>query len=249
MPLPIEVSNGGTGATTLASNNLLLGNSTSPLAGAGSATDGQIPIGSTGNTPSLATLSAGAGISITNGAGSITLANTNVNNMVLIQTQTASNSATIDFTTGITSTYLNYVFVLNNILPVSGTNAGLALRVSTNAGASWLADLNYFSNARSLAYDGTTINNNTVTSGNQWVLTSAMSNTEPAGLVVWIYNATSGGWPQCRANASYYRSGLSLYYGFTIGHRRINTLINAFRFYFQSDNISTGTFSLYGLLQ
>ena len=39
----------------------------------GPLTNGQIPIGSTGNNPTLATLSAGAGVSITNAAGSITI--------------------------------------------------------------------------------------------------------------------------------------------------------------------------------
>lgn len=37
-------------------------------------TNGQIPIGNTGNLPTAATITAGAGISVTNGAGSITLA-------------------------------------------------------------------------------------------------------------------------------------------------------------------------------
>lgn len=70
----LPVSKGGTGATTLTSNGLLLGNGTSAMTALGAATNGQIPIGSTGNAPTLATLTAGSGITITNGAGAITIA-------------------------------------------------------------------------------------------------------------------------------------------------------------------------------
>lgn len=43
------------------------------LASLAAATNGQLPIGNTGNPPTLATLTAGAGIAIANGAGTITI--------------------------------------------------------------------------------------------------------------------------------------------------------------------------------
>src|SRR4029077_15504162 len=55
----LAVKNGGTGATTLTSNSLLLGNGTSAISALGAATNGQIPIGSTGATPVLSTITAG----------------------------------------------------------------------------------------------------------------------------------------------------------------------------------------------
>lgn len=67
----LNVSKGGTGATTLTSNSLILGHGTSAVTGLGAATNGQLPIGSTGNSPVLATITAGTGITVTNGAGSI----------------------------------------------------------------------------------------------------------------------------------------------------------------------------------
>ncbi len=55
-------------------HSLLLGGSNShTINNLGVATNGQLPIGSTGADPVLATLSAGTGISISNGAGSITI--------------------------------------------------------------------------------------------------------------------------------------------------------------------------------
>lgn len=62
--------------TTLTSHGLLYGNGTSAIQALAEASNGQLPIGSTGAAPVLATLTAGSGISVTNGAGSITIAAT-----------------------------------------------------------------------------------------------------------------------------------------------------------------------------
>jgi hypothetical protein len=60
--------------TGLTNHSLLVGAGTATITNLGVATNGQLPIGSTGADPVLATLTAGGGISITNGAGSITIA-------------------------------------------------------------------------------------------------------------------------------------------------------------------------------
>ena len=70
----LPVANGGTGATTLTANSILLGAGTSAFTALGAATNGQIPIGRTGLGPLLATLTAGTNVTITNGSGSITIA-------------------------------------------------------------------------------------------------------------------------------------------------------------------------------
>lgn len=71
---PLIVSKGGTGAATLTNHGILLGSGTDAITPLGEATNGQLPIGSTGNDPVLAALSEGEGIDITNAAGSITIA-------------------------------------------------------------------------------------------------------------------------------------------------------------------------------
>jgi len=72
----LGVSSGGTGTTTLADGGILLGSGAGAITATAQPTDGQLLIGSTGTDPVLATLSAGSGISITEGAGSITIAAT-----------------------------------------------------------------------------------------------------------------------------------------------------------------------------
>jgi hypothetical protein len=59
--LPVAVSAGGTGQTTYTNGQLLIGNTT-------------------GNTLTKATLTAGSGVAITNGTGSITVAASNIAN-------------------------------------------------------------------------------------------------------------------------------------------------------------------------
>jgi hypothetical protein len=72
--IPLPVAKGGTGAATLTDHGILLGSGTSAVTPLGVATNGQIPIGSTGADPTLATITGTANqITVTNGAGSITL--------------------------------------------------------------------------------------------------------------------------------------------------------------------------------
>jgi len=71
---PVSVANGGTGATTLTDHGILLGSGTGAVTALAEATNGQIPIGATGADPTLATITAGSNITVTNGSGSITIA-------------------------------------------------------------------------------------------------------------------------------------------------------------------------------
>lgn len=71
---PVLVTNGGTGATSLTDGGILLGSGTTALTATAQPTNGQLLIGSTGVDPALATITAGANITVTNAAGSITIA-------------------------------------------------------------------------------------------------------------------------------------------------------------------------------
>jgi len=55
--------------------------------------------------------------------------------MVLLSTQTASSSASISFTTGIDSTYKEYMFIFNNIHP--SAQSSFSFQTSTNGGSSY----------------------------------------------------------------------------------------------------------------
>ena len=71
---PLIVSKGGSGAATFTDHSLLVGSGTAAFTAIGAATNGQLPIGSTGNDPVLAALTGTENqVTVTNGAGSITL--------------------------------------------------------------------------------------------------------------------------------------------------------------------------------
>ena len=74
LAIPLIVANGGTGLATITDGGLLLGSGTGAITPLAQATNGQLPIGSTGVDCVLATLTGTANqIIVTNGAGSITL--------------------------------------------------------------------------------------------------------------------------------------------------------------------------------
>lgn len=73
VPSPITVPDGGTGVVSITDHALIVGSGTSPITVLAAATDGQIAIGSTGADPVIATITAGTGITVTNGAGTITI--------------------------------------------------------------------------------------------------------------------------------------------------------------------------------
>ena len=128
---PVATTLGGTGLTSFTSGGAVYATSTSALTtgtlpvtaggtGQTSYTDGELLIGnSTGNTLAKATLTAGAGISVTNGAGSITVTNTAPDQTVVL---TAGSNMTI------TGTYPNFTLsssdqFVGTVTSVSGTGS------------------------------------------------------------------------------------------------------------------------------
>lgn len=128
---PVATTLGGTGLTSYTSGGAVYATSTSALTtgtlpvtaggtGQTSFTNGQLLIGNTtGNTLTKATLTAGAGISVTNGAGSITVTNTAPDQTV---TLTAGSNMTI------TGTYPNFTLssadqFVGTVTSVSGTGS------------------------------------------------------------------------------------------------------------------------------
>ena len=107
----LVVANGGTGAITLADGGILLGSGTGAITATAQPTNGQLVIGSTGVDPVLATLTDGTGITITEGAGTITIAADNNGTMssfilsdgLAIQTIVDGDTLTVSGSGGLTT--------------------------------------------------------------------------------------------------------------------------------------------------
>lgn len=89
-------------------------------------TDGQVLVGSTGNPPVLATITAGAGIAVTNGAGSISIASTAPFDWVQVNADGALvvNQGTIDTKAGLLTMSLPAASAVGDTMILQGYGAG-----------------------------------------------------------------------------------------------------------------------------
>jgi hypothetical protein len=110
-------------------HSLLLGGAnTHTINNLGVATNGQLPIGSTGADPVLATLTAGTGVTITNGAGSITL---NANGAGLTWTDVTGTTQAMAVNNGYTA---NNAGVVTLTLPATAAYGTVMAVVGKGAG-------------------------------------------------------------------------------------------------------------------
>ena len=164
--------------------------------------------------------------------------------LVYIQQLTASSSASLSFTTGISSTYTNYLFVISNIISAS-SSVTFGMQFSTNGGSSYLSS-NYISGNFTLAYTATTLSNSNSTSN--IILTGGVTSTD-TGLsgTLWCYGITTASQPNCTYDMTWKNSSSSSARLFGGGNNTTTAGVNAFQFAFSSGNIASGTITLYGL--
>lgn len=166
--------------------------------------------------------------------------------MIYLSTQTASASATIDFTSLITSTYDDYVVIFDGVIPVTG-GTSLYFRTSSNNGSSYDAGANNYAWGQS-----GTLGSGAGATEIDLGIGGAPSNNAAVGIAgtLRLYNLNSA--------TVYKRAVWDISYGSATGSAsfvsyagagaRISTAaVNAIRFLMQGGNISTGTFKLYGI--
>jgi len=258
---PIGIAYGGTGLTSPGANgNVLTSNGTAWYSAPGAGGVSSISFGSTGLTPSTATGGAvtvagtlvagngGTGLSAPGTAGNVLTSNgtiwtssapASVGGIVFINTLTASTSSTIDFT-GL-SGYSKYLIIFENVLAsASGT---LSLRFGTGATPT------YLTSSYGFQYSGVTSGSST--NSDRITLVSALAATSAPGMSgsLFVEGMLSG-----------YTSvqGLFYYTDVTSGSQ-YSSLVSAgtnwsstvaktaLRFLPNPGNITSGTFSLYGI--
>jgi hypothetical protein len=165
---------------------------------------------------------------------------------VLLQTQTASSSASLAFTTGLAS-YTVFMVVVSAVYPATNA-ASLQMLVSNNGGSSYVTS-GYQCGLNYSAYNTATLTN--VNSTTYVPLSAAMSNAGAA----YNYSATffyspTGNFGEIWGTCSFWtsnNSGINCF-GTLGGGPGING-INAIKFQFSSGNIAGGSISVYGLIQ
>lgn len=175
--------------------------------------------------------------------------------LVLVESDTASSSATLDFTTWYSSSFDQYLIEIANLVPATDS-VDLYMRVSTNGGSSYDTGNNYASSVQVWDNSGDAFAGGTPGSpAGQFVMRGAgeISNVTARGGVcatLMFYNP---------ANTTHYKrihgSWSYLTFANTFGasesrHVYLSaTAVNAFRFLMSSGNIASGTIRVYGVFK
>jgi hypothetical protein len=175
-------------------------------------------------------------------------------NMVLISSQTASNSATVSFTTGIDSTYKEYQFWFVDIHPRTN-DVPFQFNISTDSGSNYNVTKTTTSFEAYNFESGTPSALGYVTSRDLAQSTAFQSLTSNIGNVadencvgiLTLFNPSSTTYVKhfiCTSND--YNQGDASVNVFTAGYGNTTSAINAVRFQFSSGNFD-GTILMYGI--
>jgi len=168
--------------------------------------------------------------------------------LILLEQHTASASASLNFTTSISSTYDTYRIYLLNVVAATNGVAGY-FRVSTNGGSSYDSGANYSSVvqviiASTAAYAGGTAQG-------QIILTNSTNVSSGAndGLSGWfeIYAPGAGIFPHVRFDLTFKASDGTRALMTGGGLYESTTPVDAFQFLMSSGNIASGIIRCYGV--
>lgn len=175
--------------------------------------------------------------------------------LVLLGQQTASGTATLDFTGLITSTYDEYLIEGVNLIPA--TNAVLPwIRFSTDGGTSYDSGANYqWANSIQTPSGGTGFTAVASATGASAIIPTGsgnVANTAVGGGLRFsarLYDPLSATAHKALIGDGTFRnSGDSNHYRLNFGGYYISaTAVNAMRFLFSSGNIASGTIRVYGI--
>jgi hypothetical protein len=175
--------------------------------------------------------------------------------MTLISSQTASGSASIEFTSGIDSTYPIYKFELINIHPSADAN-NTHMSASTDGGSSYgvtatttqfQAKHNEADNDSALQYS--TAGDLAQSTNPVDIGRSLGSGNDECGVAtIFIFNPSSTTFVKhfISTNNEYHSSDLTLQ-NFTAGYFNTTSAIDGIQFSMSSGNIDAGTIKLYGI--
>ena len=176
--------------------------------------------------------------------------------LVLLETQTASSSSTISFTSGIDSTYKEYVFKYTDIHPASD-NVDFQFNMSTDTGSNYnvtktttgfQAYLNEGDSANGLAYEsGRDLAQSTNFQG---VLIGVGNEADQccAGKLH-LFNPSSTTFVKhFISTGNNYRADTESQQSYFAGYGNTTSAVDAIQFKMSSGNIDSGTIKMYGVV-
>jgi len=163
--------------------------------------------------------------------------------LILIQTLTASASASLTFTSGITSTYNTYILVIDNM--ITSTTAFIYVRLSSDGGSTYKAT-SYLSGYNSFNYNSATNTNNNGTAG--FIVGNSSDNTYFNSSTTFLNNMTSGTNQVTSFGDGSSCNSTTARRGYFLGNYTASALtVNAIQVIGSAGTLTSGTASLYGL--
>lgn len=216
--------------------------------------DGELWVGSGTAVPVAATITAGAGVTITNGANSITPSHTATSGLIPLSTADASNDATVDFDNILSGSYAQYVVMFNAVTPATDGvefqwHAGTGATPTYHSGASdyeWSGASNFdvsdvdtdpADTSVVLNYDNNSLTNlgsGAVEGGySGWLILSGTQDTAVSSTVRIdaVYTDEEGVVSNCTGGGVYIAT----------------TAVTSLRFLMSSGNVESGTITVYGV--
>jgi hypothetical protein len=227
-PNPINLPHGGSGVNSLVAYSPILGGTTT-----------------TGNLQSVASVgNAGEALTSNGPTSPATFQPLASGGLTLIQSQTASSSASLTFNTGITASG-TYVFTLNGVISSDGGSGVLRIYVSNDGGSLWSTS-GYIGAAIYAAYNTPPGWLNSGSAGSFYASSGLDTAVQGTTGVLYLSNINTSSLALLSGQAFSYNS--MPFFSLLSGISNI-VGVNAFKFGFNSGNISSGTISLYHLTQ
>ena len=174
----------------------------------------------------------------------------------LISTQTASSSSSIDFTSGIDSTYKEYIFRFYDIHPSATDINGLTFQGSTDGGSNYNTTITstYFRSTHdesgsngALAYQGSQDQGNGTSFQNIFQNIGTDNDQSGAGILRLFDPSSTTFIKHFIARTNNAHQSDKTRDVFTAGYFNTTSAINAIQFKMSSGNIDAGTIKMYGV--
>lgn len=186
-----------------------------------------------------------------NGAGNWATPGGSSGGLVLLESHTASSSASLNFTTCISSTYDTYLIEVVNILPATN-GVRLLWRASTDGGSSYDSGQNYATAYHRWSKTGDSVaggaSATSVDIGGELTISNDATEQGISGSYRFSHPLGTAGWKKFFGSSDWWYNGTPELLGAKISAAyKSATAVNAFQFFMDSGNIASGTIRVYGL--
>ena len=216
--------------------------------------DGETLIGETGARPSATTIAAGTNVTVVNTPGGIELQTSPISDWVVVQRDTASNTAYIDYLCRL-SDFRALVLVGNNHKPQTAT--GLGVSISTDGGATFDTTA---SNYRGLGWEvneaasTTWLDDSALAGGKLQIVGStsepmANGTNETSSFIMTIWDPSNTQWTKSSSYVYYNNQDTDPIIQFWGCQHRSTTAVDGLRLMQTTGNIGQGDFVMYGIIK